>query len=432
MAVNKRRLNMNTVSSSCGMPGVWRAVSHNEGCVVVYHSPDSCAHITDEMERNFHLRTMARGEYKKPVYTAPLITSGIGRNESIFGGAAKLSSCIDYVVDTYKPGYLVVTDSCVAGVIGDDTASICEDMEKKHHIPVIYVPVHGFLEGEYYGGYVDVCRLLIDRFARPAEKIPTTVTVIGEKDGPDSTAMRDFRELLSYFGITGYCRFPGYCTKEEIESLGKSAFSVIVGGTPKAYRLLRSVADYMTEKLDVPHFAADYPAGLLATEEWVRRLGTFMRREDVVPSVIQKIETSLEEGYAPYKERLAGQPVTIYLGQRGADSMLKWLLEFLDLGRIPVHRFILADALTGEDRRVNREYIEARWKNPVIEDETAETKLSPKELVMTTQELSQDNLRQLMLPMLPPIGVRGFLHIYKKLYLLARRSEGRGVVLYGW
>lgn len=281
-------------------------------------------------------------------------------------------------------------------------------------------------------GYVDACRLLIDRFARPAEKIPTTVTVIGEKDGPDSTAMRDFRELLSYFGITGYCRFPGYCTKEEIESLGKSAFSVIVGGTPKAYRLLRSVADYMTEKLDVPHFAADYPAGLLATEEWVRRLGTFMGREDVVPSVIQKIETSLEEGYAPYKERLAGQPVTIYLGQRGADSLLKWLLEFLDLGRIPVHRFILADALTGEDRRVNREYIEARWKNPVIEDETAETKLSPKELVMTTQELSQDNLRQLMLPMLPPIGVRGFLHIYKKLYLLARRSEGRGVVLYGW
>ena len=81
---------------------------------------------------------------------------------------------------------------------------------------------------------------------------------------------------------------------------------------------------------------------------------------------------------------------------------------------------------------MNREYIEARWKNPVIEDETAETKLSPKELVMTTQELSQDNLRQLMLPMLPPIGVRGFLHIYKKLYLLARRSEGRGVVLYGW
>ena len=78
MAVNKRRFIKDKVSCSCSMPGVWKAVAHSEGCVVVYHSPKACAHITEEMERNQYFRMLARREYTDPPYTAPLLTGNIG------------------------------------------------------------------------------------------------------------------------------------------------------------------------------------------------------------------------------------------------------------------------------------------------------------------------------------------------------------------
>ena len=58
MAVNKRRFIKDKVSYSCSMPGVWKAVAHSEGCVVVYHAPKACAHITEEMERNQYFRML--------------------------------------------------------------------------------------------------------------------------------------------------------------------------------------------------------------------------------------------------------------------------------------------------------------------------------------------------------------------------------------
>ena len=124
-----------------------------------------------------------------------------------------------------------------------------------------------FLDGEYYGGFISAAKLLIDRFMAKKElpnvtsDQPYKVTLIGEKDGPGSMAIQQFCALIEDFGLEIYKAFPGYCSIEDMQKIGESDFTVILGGTQKAYAYLREIADYMNEKLGISHFASDYPIG---------------------------------------------------------------------------------------------------------------------------------------------------------------------------
>lgn len=432
MGVNKRRFLKNKVSCSCSMPGVWKAVSHNDGCVVIYHAPKACAHITGEMELNRHYRTMVRSEYEHSRYTAPLITTGIGRNESIFGGTELLQECLDHVIKTYAPRYVVVTSSCVVGVIGDDTEAVCAEVEERCAIPIIHVDCHGFLDGEYYGGYVEAGKKLIDRFMTKSPKKSDTVVVIGEKDGPRSLAFQDFGKLLATFGIETFNRFPGYCSIEEMADVASSSFSLILGGTKKSYEGLRDLADYMTEKLDIPHFEADYPVGWQATCTWVEKLGHYLHRSEQVEGVKKELFRTFMEGYAPYKELLQQQEIVFCLGKGFSEFDPSWMAEWLHLGGLKLTRVIILNEMEEKEQEEQKKKIRAFYPHVPFEEEDENTRLSPHELILTTHELSEPSARQLLMPMLPPVGPSGLVQMYKKLFMLARRNEERGVVLYGW
>ena len=484
MAVNKRRFIKDKVSCSCSMPGVWKAVAHSEGCVVVYHAPKACAHITEEMERNQYFRMLARREYTNPPYTAPLVTSNIGKKESIFGGTPLLKKCLDYVVETYSPRYIMVTDSCVAGVIGDDSAAVCQEAEKEYGIPVLHVDCHGFLDGEYYGGFINAGKLLIDRFmvkkevaeaevtdaaevtevSASAEKVEATadvkkteptanvanvdspanvpykVTLIGEKDGPGSMAIQQFCSLIEDFGLEIYKSFPGYCSIEDMQKIGESDFTVILGGTQKAYAYLREIADYMTEKLGVTHFASDYPIGWEGTQRWLDDFAAFLEnykgginhQHIDIETVKANVWRRFEEGYAPFKKTLQESSIVLCLGYINPGYDLSWVLEWLHLGNLSLDKVIILDNVPDEQQKVLRSWVQRFYPDTPIVLEEKDTVLPKESLIITTQELAEPFLRQIILPCLPPIGMAGLVQMYRKLFMLARRRGERGIVLYGW
>lgn len=448
MAVNKRRFIKDKVSCSCSMPGVWKAVAHSEGCVVVYHSPKACAHITEEMERNQYFRMLARREYTDPPYTAPLVTSNIGKKESIFGGSQLLKKCLDYVVATYAPKYIVVTDSCVSGVIGDDSVAVCQQAEQKHGIPILHIDCHGFLDGEYYGGFIAAGKLLIDRFMAKKETsgaiesklsaTPYKVTLIGEKDGPGSMAIRQFCELIEDFGLEIYKSFPGYCSIEDMQKISESDFTIILGGTQKAYTYLREIADYMTEKLGIPHFASDYPIGWQGTVRWLDAFNTFLQEFKGGKAVID-IETvkahvwrRFEAGYEPFKKTLKTSSIVLCWGVVNPSYDLSWVLEWLQLGDLSLDKVVILDNVPTEQQDVLRASLKRYFPHTEAVLEQADTELPRDALIITTQELAEPFLRQLILPCLPPIGMAGLVQMYRKLFMLARRHGERGIVLYGW
>lgn len=432
MAITTRRFISGKVSCSCSMPGVWRAVAHNKGCVVIYHAPSSCAHITSDMDRNRHYRTMSRGEYVNYSYRAPLITTGMGKKESIFGGVDKLRQCIDYVIDTYRPTYIVVADSCLSGVIGDDSGAVCQEKEAEYGIPILHVDCHGFLDGEYYGGYIETSKKLVERFMKPFPKVENRVIVLGEKDGPQSSATLDFCELVEVFGLDAKSQFPGYSSVEEMKQMGSATYTMIMGGSPTAFASLKELAHFMSDRLGTRHFDADYPIGWKATETWVYKLAAFMHKEELAEPALQELRQRFDKGLEVYLPLLEKTSFTLCIGKVMQHFRLEWILEWCRLGHMNIDKILFLSSLSEEDM-ATYEAIIREWDERIsVEREKDDTCLDAGGVVLTTTELDDKSLRQLFLPILPPIGPRGFLQMYKKLFMLCKRSPGKGVVFYGW
>ena len=90
-------------------------------------------------------------------------------------------------------------------------------------------------------------------------------------------AIQQFCALIEDFGLEIYKAFPGYCSIEDMQKIGESDFTVILGGTQKAYAYLREIADYMNEKLGISHFASDYPIGWEGTRRWLDDFSVFCK-----------------------------------------------------------------------------------------------------------------------------------------------------------
>jgi nitrogenase molybdenum-iron protein alpha chain len=158
MAIKTKRMLSKTKSCSCSMPGVWRAAAYCSGAAVIFHSPRACAHVARSMDISAQYRALANGAAEN-LKSIPVVSSMLQEKHSIFGGADRLRACIEDVVNTYRPKCLIIANSCVAGVIGDDVEAVGKESEVKYGIPVLTVPCYGFLDGEYYQGYFAVAEI---------------------------------------------------------------------------------------------------------------------------------------------------------------------------------------------------------------------------------------------------------------------------------
>ena len=75
-------------SCSCTMPGVWRAVSFCDGCVVIFHSPLGCAHVATLMDLGAQYRIIGDHQNENIEAVPPISTNNKEKN-SIFGTEEK-------------------------------------------------------------------------------------------------------------------------------------------------------------------------------------------------------------------------------------------------------------------------------------------------------------------------------------------------------
>lgn len=432
MAVDKRRAVITQNSCSCAMPGVWRAVAHNPGCVVVYHSPRACTHVTGRMDLYQHYHDVVGDERSGAIYTAPLISTNITDKQTIFGGGKLLSRCLDYVVDRYHPAYIVVANSCISGVIGDDTEGICRAKEQEHNVPILNTEAHGFLDGEYYGGYCDAAKQLVDRFMERQEDRLDQICILGEKGGPYSRNAQYISRLFRGFHVEAYQRFPSYSSLADFKLIAKSRWIVPLGGSAKAYEWMSELAQYMSKRLQMEVFDTDYPVGIQATYDWIARLGAFLGQDECVVAAQRQAREELENALEKCGDVLRHQHAVIVLGRRLANSNPHWVLEMAK--QVGMH--IDGIVFMGNESRNSWEEWLTRWNIedtlPLFIEKDADAVLKKTDLVLTTVELEGEPYKQLFLPMIPPIGISGLVYIYRRLFQLACHRRRRGVILNAW
>ena len=417
-------------SYSCSMPGVWRAVAHSRGALVVFHSPKACAHIVASMAAGDHYRAAANLQ-QQAAYNTPMLASSLEEKDAVFGGAERLAECLKYAIEHYRPNYVVIANSCVSGVIGDDTEAVASRIEQENGIPVLAVSCCGFLADNYYEGYYQTALLMMQKMMRQEKKIPDSVLLIGDRGGADSADCREMQRLLNCFGLNLLKQFPSYTNYDEMNLPTRASLSVIMGGSKQAYDCMRSIADALRDKFCTPFYDVDYPVGVQNTLDWINGLGALLGEEEIAKQIAQAETGRLEDSIAVFSEKLVGQKVMCCLGRSTEKLNVGWVLELLALCGVRCERIVLLDALSKPDKQGLEEMLRDCGFQLLAETEVDDTLLASADLIITTHELQTWNKRQFVLPMMPPVGITGMLSAATKLFHLAKRNEKRGGVIYG-
>ena len=434
MGIEVKRVGVRRTNCSCSMPGVWRALSFVRGALVIFHSPRPCAHIAHGMDvSSFHRLTAAGTSVRlSPV---PLLTSGLSENEAVFGGEERLRECIRFAAQKYHPQAVFIANSCVSGVIGDDTQAIAAEMEEELGLPVTAVSAHGFLDGEYYAGYLDAARALVDRFMQPAERKEGTVVLLGDCGGMHGEYVKELRRLLSLLGLRVTGQFPSYLALDELQAVPEAELVILLGRRmdDEKQAQLAALAAHIRERLGTPYLADVYAVGAEETARWLRRVGQLCHCEEAAERAIVAEEASFVAAVEKARNDLAGRRCALAIGRDLTWFQPEIVLRLLDKAGIELIGIVLLDCFMPERRAVMEEELQRRTDVPIHHegDAAAEELLHRVDFVLTTHELVDTKLRQLFLALLPSVGWSMERRLLDDMRRILHRHESRGGLIYG-
>ena len=434
MGIEVKRVGVRRTNCSCSMPGVWRALSFVRGALVVFHSPRPCAHIAHGMDvSSFHRLTAAGTSVRlSPV---PLLTSGLSENEAVFGGEERLRECIRFAAQKYHPQAVFIANSCVSGVIGDDTQAIAAEMEEELGLPVTAVSAHGFLDGEYYAGYLDAARALVDRFMQPAERQAGTVVLLGDCGGMHGEYVKELRRLLALLGLRVTGQFPSYLALDELQAVPEAELVILLGRRmdDEKQAQLAALAAHIRERLGTPYLADVYAVGAEETARWLRRVGQICHCEEAAERAIVAEEASFAAAVEKARNDLAGRRCALAIGRDLTWFQPEIVLRLLDKAGIELNGIVLLDCFMPERRAVMEEELQRRTDVPLHHegDAAAEELLHRVDFVLTTHELVDTKLRQLFLALLPSVGWSMERRLLDDMRRILHRHESRGGLIYG-
>lgn len=434
MGIEVRRVGVRRTNCSCSMPGVWRALSFVRGALVVFHSPRPCAHIAHGMDvSSFHRLTAAGSSVRlSPV---PLLTSGLGESEAIFGGEDRLRECIRFAVDKYRPQAVFIANSCVSGVIGDDTKAIAEEMEAELGIPVMAVSAHGFLDGEYYAGYLDAARALVDRFMHPAERKVGTVALLGDCGGMHGEYVKELRRLLALLNLRVTGQFPSYLALDELQVIPEAELIILLGRRmdDEKQAQLVELAEHMRDRFGTPYLADVYAVGAEETKVWLRRVGELCGRAEEAERAIASEEDSFAVAAEKARTDLAGRSCALAIGRDLSWFQPEIILRLLGKAGVLLNGVVLLDCFLPERRAVMEEEVRRLTDAPILYEgaDGADDLLHAADFVLTTHELVDAKLRQLFLALMPSVGWSMERRLLDDMRQILHRHESRGGLIYG-
>lgn len=429
MAIKTKRFINSSKSCSCSMPGAWRSVAYMQGVVVIFHSPRACTHVAATMDINAHFRSMGDGYYERG-RAVPLVSSLIGEKESIFGGTDKLQRCIAFVVRTYHPQCILIANSCVSGVIGDDVASVAMEAEEEYQIPFITLDCCGFLDGEYYGGYCETTKKLIAKFMRPLPKQPGTAVLFGDGGGPWEHYAQEVTRMLQAMGVQVVSQFPGYLSLEQVRQVPSAEGLVILGGRGNTQQCFEQLAAELKRDFAINYVPDSYPIGWEDTQQWLLDMGRLFHKEEAAQQVLAAERECFAKLVEQYKATTRGQKAVLCIGRWLLYFKPETILRTMERLELDVLGIVILDAYNGdaEHRLEMEQALHNCTKLPIYNYQEGSSILQEADIVLSTHELQEPDIKQIFLPMLPKVGVRGEQDVMQAIQrTLCSKTQGGGI-----
>ncbi|MGM9582618.1 MAG: nitrogenase component 1 [Phascolarctobacterium sp.] len=414
MAIKTKRFITSCKNCSCSMPGVWRAVAYCQGVVVIFHSPRACAHVARTMDINAHYRTIADGNREKQG-SVPLLSSQLEEKHSIFGGVERLEACLAYAVQEYAPECLVIANSCVAGVIGDDVQSVAGKAEQQYKVPVLSLDCCGFLDGEYYQGYYGITELLVERFLQPLPTRRGQVLLLGDNGGPWGHYAKEVTRLLNAMDVKILGQFPGYMPFKDLPRAAAAEAIIVLGGRSQTHVGLTKIAQLMQDKLGIPYLN-QYPVDWEQTQGWLVAVGKLLNREIEAEQVLAKERELFYKRLEKYLSVTKGKRVVLCIGRLLQYFHPAAVLATIELLKLDLQGVVLLNAYEPKEREKMLQVLAAYPKLKVYSADEGDAVLQEADIVLTTHELQNKELKQIFLPMLPKVGTMGELEFMEIIY----------------
>lgn len=332
----------------------------------IIHGPIGCSSYTWDIRGS-----LTSGE---DIYRNSFCTD-LRETDVIFGGAKKLETAIEELVEKQHPKLVFIYSTCIVGVIGDDVDAVCKTMSEKHQIPVIPVKSPGF-SGNKSTGYRMACDAIM-KVITPfkTEKKVEGVNILGDYNLAGE--MWIIKNYLAKIGIPVVSAFTGDASYEEMKKAPSATLNVVQCAGSSTY-----LANRMEEDFGIPFIKVSFFGTEDTTNSLIRiaeALGNEEAREKAI--VFCKEETEkMEDFLAKYRKNLAGKKAAIYVG--GGFKAISLIRQFAFMGM----KTVVVGTQTG--KKDDYEMIESL----VDEDTVILDDANPAELEAFTKEKGADIL----------------------------------------
>ena len=283
-----------------------KVLSGIRNSVVITHGPAGCAYGVKHAYKLTNCRNSGSA-YE------PVVTTGIGRNEVVYGGEKELCAALSEVDAKYHPDVIFVAASCAAGIIGDDIESATKKMRGRIGARILPVHCEGFA-GEYRSGFDLVFREMVKLMDPPTgelrKRFARTVNIIGGKMGPERTEVdtdvRELTRLLTKMGAGINAVIAGNCSLEQL----KRAPGVAVNCT-LCLDIGYAVGKAMRETFGTPLNSAILPYGIAATEKWLSGCARCLGMEREAKTLMADEYASVRDEIENARPFLAGKTAIV-------------------------------------------------------------------------------------------------------------------------
>jgi len=355
--------------------GIKRTFSQTQGCqlnlslailntirdaVVIVHGPLGCGGANLSVagiNKNFQqLRdSNARGLL--------WVNTNMGESEVINGGENNLRDAILHAEKEFRPSAIIIVNSCVPAIIGDDIDSVVEGVQGEIKAKIVPVHCEGFktkiMASAYDAVYHGILRNLIPELDADAVskqdnknqleelqekyRMSRTVNVLNVS----SMSRVDEYELVRLLKALDLNLniLPCYAHPEDFLKATEAALNVSICATHDDY-----FVEHLKTKYNIPFILRTIPVGVKYTNRWIEDIAKFFGLEEEAQRFIAQETKLLEEALEPYRALFKGKRVVIGGGEIRvvANAELLTYLGFQVVGMRAYHYDQFADEMLEE------------------------------------------------------------------------------------
>lgn len=404
--------------------------------VVIMHGPVGCGMCSVAAYGN----SKAMKQWRDPGAEGLVwLSTNLGETDVISGGEAKLREAVLYADREFRPQSIIVANSCVPALTGDDIDSILNDLQTE--TAAVLVPIHceGFKTKLMATAYDAVYHGVLKKFIRPpSRRAPlwreeedlqreryrrsrkVTVLNVGSMSRGDEL---EFTRILEALGLE-VSFIPCYAEPEDFQYALETALNVSLCGTHDDY-----FVEHLKSRYSIPFIVDTIPIGRKNTDRWLRLVAARFGIEREAEAFIAAENAALDEALAPYRGTLRGKRAYLLGGEvrivATAEAAQDLGMEVVGFKAHHYDRFVepIFEALSGVD-----DVLFSVATNQPFESSNIITKIRPDILIAHTGGNNIASRHGLpILPLFGPqynyCGYSGVFEIARRLAMKLRNAE---------